>query len=474
MLHNPLAVDADISHDKQLYASVTEILSTSQNQPTSKELLDKGNEAYANKQYNVALTFFQQAEEKGSLAATANIGMMYALGYGVTKDISKAKSQYEKAINGGNAFAMYRMGLLYFEEYKNDSIALTWFLQAAEKGNANAQEWAGYMYDNARGTTIDSYKAVEWFKKAITNGNKAAESRLGVAEKKIQDGSADYELGLVHYRKKDYLQSVSWLEKATQKGHLRATNLLGVMYNRGEGVKSDTAKAISLYRLAADADHVESMRNLGITLGHQGKHNEALEWYRKAADKGDLVAINNIGFAYGNGRGVALDYTEALKWYRMAAEKGHGMSQFNLAVMYADGQGVKKDLDEALKWAELAVASGYEPAKAELENIKKEKEKPAVTTSPPATTTTFLSDNENYKKGKVAYDAKNYVQALEWFKMAVKQDDVESMYMIGKMYDFGYGVIADLDEALYWYDMAAARGHKRAMEEIEEIYYWGW
>lgn len=58
--------------------------------------------------------------------------------------------------------------------------------------------------------------------------------------------------------------------------------------------------------------------------------------------------------------------------------------------------------------------------------------------------------------------------------MAVKQDDVESMYMIGKMYDFGYGVIADLDEALYWYDMAAARGHKRAMEEIEEIYYWGW
>lgn len=44
-------------------------------------------------------------------------------------------------------------------------------LQAAEQGNAKAQLYLGWMYDNGQGVRQDLALAQEWFGKACQNGN---------------------------------------------------------------------------------------------------------------------------------------------------------------------------------------------------------------------------------------------------------------------------------------------------------------
>ena len=71
------------------------------------------------------------------------------------------------------------------------------------------------------------------------------------------------------------------------RGHER----LGRLYDFGQGVAQDYAKA--------------------------------REWYEKAAAKGDVTAMADLGVLYENGQGGPQDYAEAREWYEKAAAKGN-------------------------------------------------------------------------------------------------------------------------------------------------------
>ena len=73
----------------------------------------------------------------------------------------------------------------------------------AEQGNANAQFFLGFMYDNGQGVP------------------------------------------------QDYAKAVKWCRKAAEQGYARAQNDLGVMYNDGQGVPLDYAHAHMWFNLAA-------------------------------------------------------------------------------------------------------------------------------------------------------------------------------------------------------------------------------
>ncbi|MGD9536786.1 MAG: tetratricopeptide repeat protein [Alphaproteobacteria bacterium] len=118
-----------------------------------------------------------------------------------------------------------------------------------------------------------------------------------------------------------------WLPLA-EGGHRRAQYNLGLMYDDGQGVDQDDAKAVY--------------------------------WYRKAAESGHDGAQNNLGLMYASGQGVRRDDVEAVAWWRKAAEQGYAKAQYNLGVMYLNGWGTPRDLVQAHKWFDLAAAS-YPP-----------------------------------------------------------------------------------------------------------------
>lgn len=84
-----------------------------------------------------------------------------------------------KAANLDHVKAQLELGLMYAEGKgveKNIKETLKWFIKAAEQGNVNAQNNLGIMYD-AAGLYDEAFK---WFKKAAEQGLDKAQQILGV------------------------------------------------------------------------------------------------------------------------------------------------------------------------------------------------------------------------------------------------------------------------------------------------------
>jgi hypothetical protein len=96
----------------------------------------------------------------------------------------------------------------------------------------------------------------------------------------------------------------------------------------------DDAKAVGLYRMAADQGHVEAQFKLGEILvagrGVRRDLQEALQLFTAAADKNHAEACFHIGFMYDEGSGVRQDPIEAEKWYRRASELGSKAGEYGV------------------------------------------------------------------------------------------------------------------------------------------------
>ncbi|HPF46303.1 MAG: sel1 repeat family protein [Alphaproteobacteria bacterium] len=73
----------------------------------------KGEEAYANGDYALALKEFSAAAEKGDMNAQYNLGVMYEHGNGVEQSDKKAAEWYQKAADNGHPEAPMALQLLY-------------------------------------------------------------------------------------------------------------------------------------------------------------------------------------------------------------------------------------------------------------------------------------------------------------------------------------------------------------------------
>jgi len=136
--------------------------------------------------------------------------------------------------------------------------------------------------------------------------------------------------GLAAYARGDYITALRELRPLAEQGDAAAQSELGVMYNNGQGVPRDDAKAF--------------------------------KWFSKAAEQGDDDGQYNLGVMYNNGQGVQQSYAEAIKWFRKAAEQGYVHGQYRLGVMYENGLGVTQDYVLAHMWHNLAAAKGYKDA----------------------------------------------------------------------------------------------------------------
>lgn len=84
---------------------------------------------------------YSKKAEKGNVNAQANLGVHYALGYGVSQNYSKAAKWLGLAAKKGDKYAQFNLGLLYErgdgvpQDYKE---ALKWYALAAEQGDEEA------------------------------------------------------------------------------------------------------------------------------------------------------------------------------------------------------------------------------------------------------------------------------------------------------------------------------------------------
>ena len=157
--------------------------------------------------------------------------------------------------------------------------------------------------------------------------------------------AADFNKGLKAYRNSDYITAFQEWQPLAEQGNATAQYNLGFMYDNGEGVTQDKAKAV--------------------------------EWYTEAAQQGYANAQYNLGSMYSNGEGVAQDKAKAkaVEWYTEAAQQGHKSAQNNLGLMYRKGEGVAQDKAKAVRWYTEAAQQGYERAQFNLEKLLNETRK---------------------------------------------------------------------------------------------------
>ena len=162
--------------------------------------------------------------------------------------------------------------------------------------------------------------------------------------------------------RQDHDAAVTLCTKAAEEGDAKAQYYLGVMYNIGDGVPKDKAKAVEWLTKAAEQGDAAAQLNLGglyaFGEGVQQDWGKALEWFTKAAEQGSAVAAYYLGVMHKDGEGVPQDYSKALELLTVAAEREGASAQFHLGHMYAEGEGVPKDHVKAYMWLSLAGAQG--------------------------------------------------------------------------------------------------------------------
>lgn len=185
-----------------------------------------------------------------------------------------------------------------------------------------------------------------------------------------------YQLARAYREGKDYARALPLYRRAAEASYTEAQNVMGTLYRDGEGgVAQDHAQAISWYLKAAERGHTGAQNSLGFMYengqGTRKDQAQANSWYRKAAEQGYSVAQYNMGIVYANGQGVPKDLAQAAAWYRKAAVQNQADAQNNLGMMYWNGQAVPKDYALAFVWLSKAAASGQQLAANNLVEMRK-------------------------------------------------------------------------------------------------------
>jgi TPR repeat protein len=304
---------------------------------------------------------------------------------------------------------------LVTQAHQGDPDALMKIIELSQNHHPSAQFNLGKMYNNGLGSIPKNYtKAIEWYEKAADQGYASAQQNLGIMYK-TGKGVA-----------KDYAKAFEWFEKAANQGNRNAQYTLGGMYYQGEGLAKDYAKAF--------------------------------EWLEKAADQGDADAQLGLALIYHCGEGVVKDEVKAVEWLRKAADQDLAEAQYTLGHLYLIGEGVDKDEVKAVEWLRKAADQGFLQAKFIL-GVR-------YIGSEISVVNIFSKMFSMHSYPKEVYE--DYIKGLECYQKEADQGDAESQYVLGMVYDNGFGVAKDKTKAAKWYQKAADQGHAKAQAKLKE------
>lgn len=247
------------------------------------------------------VSLYERAAYEGGVArALFNLANIYRDGIlGITPDINKAISLYQKGVNDhGFIPSMINLGLLLsnrsIPQY-NASAAMHLYQRAIyEEANADAMfNLANLFQTGGEGVAADASSAVKLYTRAAGQGHtssmvnlatlfyagkhvaKDTEHAVALLKRAVEEGGnavAMYNLAQIILSSPaspppDASYVVSLLEAASQQGHVLAQICLGDMLRKGgEGVTKDASRALQLYSKAAGRDNEEAMFKLGNLL----------------------------------------------------------------------------------------------------------------------------------------------------------------------------------------------------------------
>jgi localization factor PodJL len=151
--------------------------------PVARYLL--GMQALENGNTDTAVPLLRRAAEQDVPAAQYRYGKLLETGEGVVADASAARRWTERAAQAGHRRAMHNLGIMYAIGFGMESadpqLAFQWFERAARLGLADSQFNLASLYQRGQGTPQSIADAYAWFLIAAeSNGDEAAAEQAAI------------------------------------------------------------------------------------------------------------------------------------------------------------------------------------------------------------------------------------------------------------------------------------------------------
>ena len=124
-----------------------------------------------------------------------------------------------------------------------------------------------------------------------------------------------------------------------------------------------------------------------------------------------------------------------------ASRVGFHNAQYELAVRLFNGEHIQEDKDNAVLLLKSSAEKGYLPASKMLAEL--------------------------YLNG--IHVQKDYQKCFEYLLPVADSDDYEVEYYMGLCYEFGYGVEADTDRSICWYQKSSEKGYANSYNPLAKL-----
>ena len=195
---------------------------------------------------------------------------------------------------------------------------------------------------------------------------------------------------------------------------------------------------------------IKEEANLGLKLCEEGKLEEGIKHLRIAAEANDLNAIVNLGHALK----LSGNFEESFKWTLRGASLNHKTAISNLCIMLRNAQGCECNVKEAVEWGQKLIDLGdYVEGYNEI-------------------ICSYLYAKDEYQQNfdKAFKYAKDATDMILNKNSKPSKDECEVIIQLALCYDFGKGTEKNEKEALKYYEYCSNQGIGHAQYNAACIY----
>ncbi|GEM_PF-6490288 len=379
-----------------------------------------------------SLLWLEKAANQGNASAQLFAGLCYFNGFGINKNIDKAKKYFINAAKQNIPMAQFELGNLFLNSrHKTDKKMGQLWLSKAKKNNYSESN----KTENASGDDLSKMMAL--LKNAnVTIANPTRRIAFGTRqtampvfqtlsenqiikpdytvitpsnlplnyiitqinklayEKQENDLSDDKAGNLLPKPTENEQSDLTSLNREVNYGHIQAMYELGLLYANGAGVDKNQEKAFTLFSKAANDNYLAAEYVVGLYYLNGWSVTksipDAMTWLQSAALHGSAKAQLLLGNIYEYGikddhtqKITEKDFSQAKAMYSLAAQNGVPTAQYRLAQLYASGlfnpdnnQTVEQDdLDMSLALYKKAADADISQAKIYLSYFYADKTK---------------------------------------------------------------------------------------------------
>lgn len=353
---------------------------------------------------------------------------------------------------------IFERGKKFYEEEDYDR-SFTIFKLLSNAGYTPSYRYMGESYEKGAGTITNSGKMVQYYEKAVEEG----------------DHWCSFKLANYYYSQEDYTKAYNMFLKCASnenENKSKAMYMVGNMQENGRGTEKSLTQAIQSYRksvqysteLECDArlalmnlgqqvekpeDFVDASKTMLMDFSSPAQmYNAGLEYeqglnkrfvslpkayalFKAAADRDYAKAFVKMGEIYRSKYYPLNDKAKSDKYYQKAFKvfspkaENDGEAAYEIANMYQNGLGTSSDSEKAKYFFKRGAIMN--------------------------------NTNASYEHALICVSDLEYTDAFKYFKQAAETGHTLAMFNVAKQYEEGIGTEMNKPKAIEWYTKCAEK-----------------